>query len=399
MNAVASGRWLTDERVTAVARVSALAGIAMLAVWWLGGHGTVDPFGEPVGRDFTAFYNAGRVANAGHAASAYNPDVINASVHVVNGADYPMAWVYPPTFLFIASPLARLPYLPALLLWYAIGLVAIGLVLAAILPNRRALMVALASPLTPMVLGGGQNAFLSAGLLGAGLLLFDRRPAVAGGIFGVLTYKPQLGIGIAPLLLIERNWRAIAAAIVTTGALIGLSAMIWGVDSWAAFPGGLANGRYWMEQGTSGFDKSAGLFSVIRLWGGSIPLGYVVQAIGLVLGLFTIWRCAKADPAVRNASVCAAVGLSTPYFMDYDMATIGLGAAFLYALGARDGFRRYEYSAIAFIWVAPWFSRATAGNLLLPLGPPATLLLTWLVLSRAGVTASPFRRSHAASAP
>ena len=30
---------------------------------------------------------------------------------------------------------------------------------------------------------------------------------------------------------------------------------------------------------------------------------------------------------------------------------------------------------------------------------PATLLLTWLVLSRAGVTASPFRRSHAASAP
>ena len=81
------------------------------------------------------------------------------------------------------------------------------------------------------------------------------------------------------------------------------------------------------------------------------------------------------------------------------MATIGLGAAFLYALGARDGFRRYECSAIAFIWVAPWFSRATAGNLLLPLGPPATLLLTWLVLSRAGVTASPFRRSHAASAP
>jgi hypothetical protein len=399
MNTVASGRWLTDERVTAVARVSALAGIAMLAVWWLGGHGPVDPFGEPIGRDFTAFYNAGRVANAGHAASAYNPDVINASVHAVNRADYPMAWVYPPTFLFIASPLARLPYLPALLLWYAIGLVAIGLVLAAILPNRRAVMVALASPLTPMVLGGGQNAFLSAGLLGAGLLLFDRRPVAAGGIFGVLTYKPQLGIGIAPLLLIERKWRAIAAAIVTTAALIGLSAMIWGVDSWAAFPGGLANGRYWMEQGTSGFDKSASLFSVIRLWGGSIPLGYVVQAIGLALGLFTIWRSAKAEPAVRNASVCAAVGLSTPYFMDYDMATIGLGAALVTSETVARAKGVEEGSAIAFIWVAPWFSRATAGNLLLPLGPPATMLLSWLVLSRAGVTASPFRRSHAVSAP
>ncbi|MEO7787245.1 MAG: glycosyltransferase family 87 protein [Sphingomicrobium sp.] len=393
MNRIASGEWVTRRRTTAAAIITAAGGVVMMLVLWSLSHGSVDPLGRPLGTDFAAFWHAGLVANSGHAASAYDPGVINASLRATHGTDYPMAWVYPPTFLFIASPLARLPYVPALFLWSAIGLGAIGMVLAAILPNRRALMVALASPLTPAVIGGGQNAFLSAGLLGAGLILLDRRPAAAGGVFGLLTYKPQMGIGIAPLLLIDRQWRAIAAAIATTAVLIGLSALLWGVDSWKAFPRGLFNGRQLMEQGASDFAKSASMFSLARLWGGSIQLAYVVQATGLLLGLFTIWRFAKAGPAVRNAGVCAAVGVSTPYLMDYDMATIGLGAAFLYTMGAREGFQRYERSALAFIWIAPLFSRPAAQFLLVPLGPVATLLLLWLVMRRA--TAAPDTQSIA----
>ena len=73
------------------------------------------------------------------------------------------------------------------------------------------------------------------------------------------------------------------------------------------------------------------------------------------------------------------------------VATVGLGAAFLYSHGRCDGFRAYERSVLAFIWLAPWFTRATAEYLLLPLGPPATLLLAWLVLARAGLRASPSR--------
>ena len=396
MNAVASGSWLTGERVRAVALISGVAGLVMLAYWLFGGHGTLDPFGQPIGSDFTAFWNAGRIANSGHAASAYDPAVINAAVRATHGVNYEMAWIYPPTFLFVASPLALLPYLPALLLWQAVSLGALAFTLNAILKDRRALLIALASPLTPLVLGGGQNAFLSAALLGAGLLVLDRKPIAAGGLFGALTYKPQLGLGIAPLLLINRNWRAVAAAIAVACALAGLSALIWGVGSWAAFPTGLANGRTWMEQGTSGFHKSASLFSLARLWGGSVAVGYAIQGLGLLIGLFTIWRASAAPAPVRNAAVCVAVALATPYLMDYDMALVGLGALFLYAHGVRNGFLPYERSVFAFAWLAPWFSRPAAEFLLLPLGPPTTLLLTWLVLRRA-LTASPSRHSHAAS--
>ena len=397
MNAIATGSWLTAERVRAVALISGLMGVAMLGWLLFGGRGTVDPFGQPIGSDFTAFYHAGQLANAGQAASAYDPMILNQGVRATHGVDYSMAWVYPPTFLLIASPLALLPYLPALLLWQALSIAAVALVLKPILNDRRALLVALASPLTPLVLAGGQNAFLSAALLGAGLLMLDRRPAVAGGIFGALTYKPQLGLAIAPLLLVQRKWSAIAAACCATAVLAGISALLWGAASWAAFPEGLAHGRTWMEQGTSTFYKSASLFSAARLWGGPIAAGYAIQALGLLLGLLTIWRTARASAGVRNAGVCAAVALSTPYLMDYDMATVGLGAAFLYAEGTRTGFRPHERSVIALIWLAPWFSRPVAEYGLLPLGPLATLLLAALVLRRA-ISTSPSRHSHAAFA-
>jgi len=226
--------------------------------------------------------------------------------------------------------------------------------------------------------------------------MLDRRPSAAGCLFGALSYKPQLGLGIAPLLLIQRNWRAIGAALAVSAALVAISSLLWGTAIWTAFPQGLANGRMWMEQGTSTFYKSASLFSAARLWGASIAVGLVVQGLGLLFGLFILWRAKAAPAAIRNAGVCAAVALATPYLMDYDMATVGLGAAFLYTESVRTGFRPYERSVIAFVWLAPWFSRPAAENLLFPVGPAATLLLAWLVLSRT-LTASPFRRSHAAS--
>lgn len=383
MNAVASGSWLTGDRVDAVALISGVMGVAMLAFLLFGGNGTVDPFGQPIGSDFTAFWSAGHLANSGHAASAYNPTILNADLRATHGVDYAMAWVYPPTFLLIASPLARLPYLPALLLWQALSLAAVAAALGTILKDRRELLISLASPLTPLVLAGGQNAFLSAAVLGWGLLLLDRRPWAAGGVFGALTYKPQLGLGIAPLLLIERNWRAIGAAVASAATLMVISVLLWGVDAWVAFPEGLANGRAWMEQGTSTFYKSASLFSVARLWGASISAAYAVQGIGLVTGLCVIWRASAAPASIRSAGVCAAIALATPYLMDYDMATVGVGAAFLYAHGRQNGFRPYERSVIAFAWLAPWFSRLFGEHLLLPLGPPATILLAWMVVRRA----------------
>ncbi|MEA3057410.1 MAG: hypothetical protein QOF34_225 [Sphingomonadales bacterium] len=382
MEILASGSWVTRERVKAIATVSAAAGVAMLLFLWLAGHGTIDFFGQPIGSDFTAFWNAGRLANIGEAPQAWNPDALNASVRSTHGVTYPTAWLYPPVFLLVAAPLAAMPYLAALLLWQTLSLGAIALTLNAILKDRRAMMIALASPLTPMVLAHGQNAFLTAALLGAGLVALDRRPRTAGSLLAGLVYKPQLGLVVAPLLIMTKRWRALAWGALTGIALIGLSLLLWGVSSWIAFANSLAISRMYMEQGAIGFYKSASLFAMARQWGAPVALGYGLQAAGLLAALWILFRARNASTNIRAAGVCAAAALSTPYLIDYDMAVVGLGAVFLYAEARRSAFAPYERSALAIIWIAPWFSRPAAQYLTIPLGPLAMLLLAWLTVRR-----------------
>jgi hypothetical protein len=354
----------------------------MLLFLWFGRSGTVDYFGQPVGSDFTAFWNAGRLADAGEASHAWNHATLNASIQATHGTSYDAAWLYPPVFLLLMALLAAAPYLPALLAWQSFSLAIAGLTLQRILKNWRATLVALASPLTPLVLAHGQNSFLTAGLLGGGLVLLEDRPELAGCLLGGLVYKPQLALVLVPFLLLTKSWRALLAAASIATALVLISIMMWGVDSWSAFAASLHMGREYMEQGTAGFYKSPSLFSMARLWGGSVEVGYAAQLVGILMALLLVWRSAGEKVNLRAAGVCAAVALSTPYLFDYDMAVIGLGVAFLFAEARDRGFRPFERSALAFIWIAPWLSRPAAQYLALPLGPAAMLLLAWLAWRR-----------------
>lgn len=397
---LASGGWLTRSRVATIAAISGAIGAAMLLFLLLSSHATLDRFGQPIGTDFTAFWHAGRLANAGQAASAWDPRVLNEAVAGTHHAPgYATGWHYPPLFLLVAAPLALLPYLPALLLWQALSLALIALTLRAILPDGRAVLIALASPITPMVLAHGQNAFLTAALLGFGLLLLRKREGLAGVLLGGLAYKPPLALVIAPLLLVTGRWRAIVCAILCVAVLVALCTFIWGWESWSAFFASLGLSRAFMEQGTVGFHKFASLFAAMRMWGASVPMSYAVQGVGLIVGLWMIWRLRSADTHLLAAGACAAVALSTPYLLDYDLAVVGLGAAFLYAEADREGFLPYERSGLALIWMVPWFSRAAAEYLALPLAQLAVISLALLVVRRARLRALPSRRSREASAP
>ena len=381
---LASGVWLTGSRVRAIAVISGLFGAAMLAFLALAGEGTLDPFGQPIGTDFSAFWHAGRIANGGNPAAAWDLEVLNASVWETHaGSDFATAWVYPPVFLLVASPLAALPYLPALLLSQLLGVVLIIWALNAILKDRLAVLVCLASPLTPMVLGHGQNAFLTSALLGGGLLaLAAERPGRAG-LFGALSYKPQLALQVAPLLLFTRNWRAIGASLMVSAVLVGASLLLWGTDVWFAFVESTSVPRRFLEEGTVGHYKSASLFSMARHWGASLGFSYLVQAVGALMAMALLWRLRATSPFVLCAAACAAIALSTPYLLDYDMTVVGLGAVFLYAEARKTRFLAYEKTALAYIWVAPWFGRQVAEIAYLPLLPLSMFLLAMLAYRRA----------------
>ncbi|MBV40625.1 MAG: hypothetical protein CMM23_18540 [Rhodospirillaceae bacterium] len=78
----------------------------------------------------------------------------------------------------------------------------------------------------------GQNGFFTAALALSGFTLLPRRSILAGVMFGLLTFKPHLGIMIPIALLAMGNWRAIMAASLTAGLFLGASVLMYGGDTW-----------------------------------------------------------------------------------------------------------------------------------------------------------------------
>jgi hypothetical protein len=131
------------------------------------------------------------------------------------------------------------------------------------------------------------------------------------------------------------------------------------------------------------------------MWGGPVPLAYAVQGAATVVAMGAVfWLSRSARPNLRNAAVCAAAMLSTPYVLDYDLVVLGVGAAFLVADGIERGFLPWEKSLLALVWIAPLVSRSVAELALVPLGQASIVILLGLAVRRAladGRQALPFR--------
>ena len=98
-------------------------------------------------------------------------------------------------------------------------------------PMRGWLLLALAYPAVFVNFAHGQNGFLIAGLLAGGVLMLDRRPLLAGVLFGMLTLKPHFGLLIPIVLLATGRWRTIAAACATTLLLCGVATLAFGANA------------------------------------------------------------------------------------------------------------------------------------------------------------------------
>ena len=387
MSTLASGSWLTLERIRRVAVICGAGSIGLLL--WLGltSHGTLDWRGRPLGTDFSDVWTAGKMALDGHAAEAWTWSKHFAVQRAVHGPKLTelYAWHYPPPFLLVASSLALLPYLAALIAWQLITLIPFAGMMQRLLPGRDTLLLTLAAPATLFCLTQGQNGFLTALLIGTGLMLLDRRPVIAGVLFGCLVYKPQFGVTIPAMLLAGRHWRAIGSAFFSAGILIALSFVLWGWPVWQAFVDSLPVTRsVIIEHGAAGFFKIVSPFAAVRLWGGSVAAGYAVQAIFSLAALaaVVVISLPSKNAALRNAVVCAAAVIATPYVLDYDLILLLPALAWLYADGRRNGFISWDATLMAAVWTAPLFGRAAAQLLYVPLDLIAALATAALALRR-----------------
>ena len=397
VEALANGDWLNRGRVMRIAVIAGLGSLAAL-VWLFGfSNGTLDPLGRPLGTDFSNVWTAGRMALDGRAAEVWSwPDhfAVQRALHGKPDVDV-FGWHYPPPFLLVAAALATLPYVPALFAWQLATLVPFARMMQRLIPGRDTLLLVLAAPVTLICLTHGHNGFLTALLLGGGLMLFERQPLAAGLLLGCLIYKPQLALIIPPLLLATGNWRAIAGAMLSAGVLVALTLAIWGWPVWQAFVDSLPLTRsVVLEQGSTGWHKIMSPFAAIRMWGGGIALAYAAQlaaTIAAVAGL--VWLSLQRDRvALRNAFTCAAVVIATPYVLDYDHVVLLPALAFLWVDGQRNGFLRWDRSLMALVWFAPLVARGIALIAHFPLGLATAVIVAVLAVRRAVVRSSPSRR-------
>jgi alpha-1,2-mannosyltransferase len=409
INSLRSGDWLTRERMRLVAFAVLFASLVGLLAIVARSDGYLDARGHPIGTDFANFYTAGTYVLEGRSEAPFDPATQHARQKEIFGASTPFyGWHYPPFFLFVAAALALLPYGAALAVWVTTTFLLYLFSVRAILrlheppPNASAdasaidplwLLFAAAFPAVLVNAGHGQNGFLTAALLGGALVMLDRRPAVAGILFGALSYKPQFGLMIPLVLIATQRWRVFAVAVVTVAALAAITTVAFGTTVWSAFLASTEFSRVVvLEAGSTGLHKFQSVFSWVRMWGGPVAMAYAIHGafvIALGVMLVRLWRSDRPYPLKAGALIIASV-LSTPYALDYDMMALAPAIAFLAIDGLQRGFSAWQKTALAALWLAPIAARSVAEYAFLPIGVWA-MIAALILFVRGAPVAQPLR--------
>jgi alpha-1,2-mannosyltransferase len=349
------------------------------------------PIGKPwvdatnfvYGRDFLNTWMGGRSMFSGGPAAWFDFETYNAALRQMLGTTHYLEhfWSYPPHVMLFIWPFGLMPYLPAYIAWCAVGIALYLLACSSAIPRQRMLFLAVA-PGIAVCIFFGQNGFYTAALLVGGLLNLDRRPVLAGVLFGILTVKPQLGLLLPVILLLERRWLTIASAVVTTAVLVALTSMLFGWHIWVEFYQKVIPQQQWLTENGAGllFAVVSSVFYGARLV--HLPLGvaWTLQGVVSVLALaglvWVYWK--RRDPALSLAYFVTATFLVTPYILNYDMVVFGFVVALL--RDRADNTARDHQLLIA-VWTLP-VTMMFAALVFIPLGPIVLVWFAYRLLQR-----------------
>jgi alpha-1,2-mannosyltransferase len=381
------GNWLNRRRIIAYCAILLAIEVSGFLFLIAGTHGLIVPLSAPTSTDFVSFYAAGSLVNAGTPELVYDQAAHGAAEEQATapGVEYRFFY-YPPIFLLLCAPLARLPYLVAFLVFEAATLVLYLIVVRNILGkcSFSGLVPILAFPAVFWTLGLGQNAFLTAALFGAGMLCVDRRPIAAGMLFGALCYKPHFGLLVPVALAAGGHWRAFAAAFASATALCLSSLMLFGWATWSDFFTTVAASHVTYESGRVSFGGLVSPFGAVLLLGGTPAAAYAVQAgatlsAALLVG-FT-WRSGLALP-IRAATLAAATVVAIPVILIYDLALAGVAVAWLIKARRGEELPVWEKVALAGAFLLLLDPRDLAEASHVPIAPLVAVALIVAVATR-----------------
>jgi hypothetical protein len=250
-----------------------------------------------------------------------------------------------------------MPYMPAYVLYSLFGLILYLAVVTDGRPRADHLVLLILAPAVTVNIWCGQTGFLIAALLIGGLTQLDRRPLLAGVLFGLLSIKPQLGLLLPLMLALTGRWRTIAAAAATIAVLVAAASLAFGPNVWIAYVNDA------MPTQTAVIFKDFEHYMVhmptafMNAKAARLPLSVAISAQALVSAAavlavaWTFWR--RREPDLSNALFVTATFLVTPYAFNYDMVAFGWVAIKLIERTDNDA---WDYGLLLAVWAVPFLT-------------------------------------------
>jgi hypothetical protein len=319
-----------------------------------------DMVGYVVGRDFVNTWLGAKLALSANPASYFGFEAYNKLIQANFGAHYPLhIWSYPPYILLFIWPWAFFPYVTGYVLYCVLGLILYIIVVNDGERRTDHLMLLALAPAVTLNIWTGQNGFIITVFFIGGLIQLDRRPVLSGILFGLLSIKPQLGVLLPLVLVLNGRWRTIISAAATVVVLVLVTTGIFGTKVWTAYWDNaiptqtkvVFNGyaHYMVHMPTAFMNaKTAGLSLAAAIW-----IQAVVSVLTVAAVAWTFW--CRRNPDLSLALLITATFTVTPYAFNYDMV---LFSWVIIKLMDRTDNNAWDYALMLGVWAVPFLTVA-----------------------------------------
>jgi len=270
--------------------------------------------------DFRLLYGAVLTTFHDGYSHLYDPIAQKAAVDGLGPGFYWSLFLNPPPLVWLATPLAALPFSVAIILWTILLLASAALTWYLAAPGAGLAKAGLGLMWLGVVpvsfaIGVGQSVVLVAAAVATAWWLAEHdHPVWAGLALSFIVFKPQLALFVPLCLAVSGHARVFGAWLVATAFMVLISLALLGHDGVAGFRAALAVASQWE------ITRSYAVSGLI----GAGPQLYVAQAIVGVATLAAAWRWRGHGTAIPIVAGITGSLLFTPYvgFQDFAMLVL-----------------------------------------------------------------------------
>jgi Glycosyltransferase family 87 len=329
--------WLTARRLRAHGLILALCLWSVYA-WNVATPGLLDRAGNLKGTDFLHFFTLGSLALAHRGVDLYNMDAQSqlSTQRVPAAAGIRYLPLYPPQVSIFFTPLARLSYSCALILWLSLSSLIYGVCCYALwraCPNMHnhkltVVILALAFPAFWHLIAWGQTSALAlACFTVAFFALRSQREFLAGLALGCLIFKPQLALAAALVFVVTLNWKVIAGALLSATTQLAAAWLYYGpgpLHDWMRMLLNLPSLLPQLEPRLYQTHSLRTFWTLLVPWPPASLVLYLATGVLIAALTALCWR-SRLSLSLRYSALLLATVLLAPHLTVYDLVILAPG--------------------------------------------------------------------------